>query len=142
MLPHPAQAFVSTVPWLLAFLGGAHYSKGLRDGCFNSLNVALAARPAPVPAGGAGMPAFQLLSKSQWSVLGADCCLQWVLRGGEGAASPQKSHVAFWVLSWTGRTHHSQACEELENKPEPKQSLFVFGFVGTFKEKCIPFRSQ
>lgn len=52
MLLSPAQAaVVSTLLWLLAFLGCAHYSKGLHSECFNNLKVALFSHSLPSPTG-------------------------------------------------------------------------------------------
>lgn len=74
MLLNLAQAeVVSTLIWLLAFLGGAHYSKGLHSGCFNNLKVALFSPLPPLSHWRHRNASFPVdFSKNQLSVLNAD----------------------------------------------------------------------
>lgn len=65
MLQDPEQAGVVHILCFggFAFLRGAHSSKGLYDGCFHSLKVALFSLPPLLPPGGTGMLAFQWIFK-------------------------------------------------------------------------------
>lgn len=85
------------------------------------------------PTGGIGMLASSGFSKSQLSVLNADCCLE-----GEGVIrrpglhsprrampSPAVERGSLWLLTWTVRMHESGACEGLKNKPQQSPFLHV-----------------
>lgn len=85
------------------------------------------------PTGGTGMLASSGFSKSQLSVLNADCCLEGegVIRR-PGLHSPRRAMLSpavergtLSLLTWTVRMHESEACEGLKNKPHQSPFLHV-----------------